>query len=62
MSEKPIGHCLADYGEWIEEAYGCLSDEYLDRAVRARCMRPAGHYDPHEWTPIVQIAVTFGED
>lgn len=61
-------HCWTDRGEWIEETYGYLSDEYLDDAVRGYngaddeiCVLPDGHFGPHKWTPVGEIVVRFAE-
>ena len=62
-------HCWTDRGEWIEETYGYLSEEYIDYAVSAYdrpvdwageiCVLPVGHFGPHEWTPTDEIVVKF---
>ena len=61
--------CWTVRGDWIEETYGYLSEEYLDYAATQYeemacdelCMLPVGHFGPHRWTPSDQIIVMFEE-
>ena len=54
--------CWKAYAEWIEDAYGECSPEWMDHIVNgtsSTCMLPHGHTGAHEWTPDSEIAVEF---
>lgn len=61
-----IVHCWTNYGEWLQETYGYLSERHVayladEDGPRRTCMLPEGHRGPHEWTNDTDITVTFKE-
>ncbi len=67
--EKRVLHCWKDKGEYVEETYGYLSEEYVENFAEeclddgghggSTCMLPDGHEGPHVWTPDGDIRVSF---
>lgn len=64
-----MSHCWTERGEWIEETYGYLSDEYLDYAADQYnedacseiCLLSAGHVGPHKWTRTDEATLSFAD-
>lgn len=54
-------HCWKDQREHVVETHGWGSDEHVATCQTngGTCMLPAGHPEPHDFTPDDQIGVSF---